>query len=345
LIVAGKDYYNLLGVAKAASGDEIKAAFRKLAHQYHPDKPTGNEAKFKEINEAYQVLGNEEKRRKYDQFGSGFDQPGMGGGQGFGGFDFQGADFGDIFGEMFGGGRSARQREPRGADIIVDADLTFLEAVHGKTLDVPVSRLAPCERCRASGAEPGTEMETCKTCGGAGVRTQTVRTILGQMQTRVTCDACGGAGQIPKQVCKTCEGTGLQREKKTLTVSIPEGVDDGMTLRVRGEGEAVKNGKPGDLHLRLHVEPDNRFERDGDTIYTRLPLGFTQAALGDTIDVETVDGTVELKVPAGTQGGSEFRLRGKGVRGGDHIVIAEVITPKKLSKDQKRLLEEMDLRE
>lgn len=353
-----KDYYQTLGVNKSASADEIKSAFRKLAHQHHPDKPGGNEAKFKEANEAYQVLGDEEKRKKYDQFGSAAFEGGAGGGQGFGGFDFSGfqggggfEDLGEMFGDMFGfgGRRGGAQRVRHGEDIHVDVDVSFHEAIFGVSKELNITKHNACERCGGVGAEPGTSMRTCEDCGGKGVKVVMQRTILGNMQSRVACPSCDGAGEVPKTVCTTCKGEGVTRGRKTLTVNIPGGVDDGNMVRVRGEGEAMKGGEPGDLLLRMHVAPDKRFERQGSTIYSTVEIGFTQAALGDTVDADTVDGSVSLNIPAGTQSGTEFRLRGKGVpvRGGrgDQHVTVRVLTPKKLSKEQRRLLEELDLRE
>lgn len=347
-----KDYYQTLGVSKSANADEIKAAFRKLAHQHHPDKPGGDEAKFKEANEAYQVLGDPEKRQKYDQFGTDAFQNGGGGGQGFGGFDFSGfqgagfEDLGDMFGSMFGGRRAQRVR--RGEDIRVDVDLSFKEAVFGVQKEISVTKNNPCERCGGVGAEPGTEMQTCEDCGGDGVKTVVQRTILGNIQTRVQCASCHGEGEIPKTNCSNCRGEGVMRNRKTLSINIPSGLDDGNIVRVRGEGEAMKGSEPGDLLLHIHVASDKRFERDGETIFSTASIGFTQAALGDSIDVETVDGPVTLKIPTGTQSGTEFRLRGKGVqtrRGrGDHLVTVKVETPKRLSREQKKLLEELGLR-
>lgn len=353
-----KDYYKILGIEKGASQDEIKKAFRKIAHKYHPDKPTGDEEKFKEANEAYQVLGDEQKRAQYDQFGSGaFDgSGGFGGfnGQGFGGFDFSGfqggagfEDLGDIFGDMFGGGRS-RSRERRGSDIQMDLDLTFEEAVFGVQKDVHLTKQAQCERCGGNGGEPGEGMETCKDCDGNGVVIGVQRTILGNMQTKRTCTTCQGTGEIPKKECTGCHGHGVERTSQTLTVTIPPGVENGAMLRVRGEGEAIKGGRSGDLFVRLHVPKSKEFIRDGYNLIKEVEIGFTQAALGDTIEVNTVDGPVDLKIPSGTQSGSRFRMRGKGVphnRGrGDQFVIVTVVTPKKLSREQKKLLEELDLR-
>lgn len=347
-----KDYYKILGVEKNASQKDIKNAFRKLAHQYHPDKAGGDEAKFKEANEAYQVLSDEKKRAQYDQFGSaafggtaGFD------GQGYGGFSgFQGAagfeDLGDIFGDLFGSGRT-RSRERRGSDIQVDMELTFKESIFGVQKEVELIKTATCDRCAGTGGEPGADMETCKNCDGNGVQIGVQRTMFGNIQTKRTCETCQGTGEMPKKPCTTCHGQGVLRKKQTFTVTIPSGVENGAVLRVRGKGEAIKAGHTGDLFVRLHVPTDRHFERQGTTLISQATIGFTQAALGDTIEVETVDRQVDLKIPAGTQSGSQFRLRGKGVphgRGrGDQIVIVNIETPTKLSREQKKLLEELNL--
>ncbi len=353
-----KDYYKILDVDRGASQDEIKKAFRKLAHKYHPDKDGGGEEKFKEINSAYQVLGDEQKRKQYDQFGSAaFENGGFGGGGGFGagGFDFSGfqgaagfEDLGDIFGDIFGGGRQARPRTPRGQDIQMDIDITFHESMFGVQKDISLRKPSACERCSGNGAEPGQGMDTCSTCEGAGVETTVQRTILGAMQSKRTCGTCQGTGEVPKEACSTCSGSGLEQSSKNLNVTIPQGVEDGAIMRVRGEGEAVKAGTAGDLYIRIHVAPDKRFVRDGMHIRSEKEIGFTQAALGDTVDIETIDGVVELKIPSGTQSGSHFRIKGKGVPStsatGDHYVTVHVETPKKLSREQKKLLEELDLR-
>ncbi len=361
-----KDYYKILNVNKNASADDIKKAFRTQAHKYHPDKAGGDEAKFKEANEAYQVLGDPEKRAKYDQFGSAaFDgSSGFGGSQGFGGFssrggpgsawDFSGfqqaggfEDLGDLFGDMFGG-RGGGRGQPRGSDIQVDADLSFSESVFGVNKDIEVTKNAACERCAGTGGEPGSGMKTCDTCKGSGVQVTMQRTILGTMQSKRSCEVCQGTGEIPNKICSTCHGEGVERKRERLSVGIPAGVDDGAVLRVREKGEAVRGGRTGDLFVRLHVKHDPRFERDGIHIHSQSTIGFTQAALGDTIEIETVDGKGDLKIPAGTQSGSQFRLRGKGVpsnRGrGDQIVTVEVKTPERLSREQKKLLEELNLK-
>ncbi|NQV89485.1 MAG: molecular chaperone DnaJ [Parcubacteria group bacterium] len=349
-----KDYYKVLDVDKGASQEEIKKAFRKKAHSHHPDKEGGDEEKFKEANEAYQVLGDTEKRQKYDQYGSAaFDGQGAGGGQGFGGFDFSGGggfeDLGDIFGDLFGGGRRRGPATPRGNDVQVDLDLSFKESVFGVDRDIELTKTSGCQRCTGTGGEPGTSMETCGACNGSGVQVTAQRTILGVMQHKQTCSNCQGSGETASKNCTSCHGQGVDKINKKLSVRIPAGVEHGATLRVRGEGEAVKGGKSGDLFVRLHVKPDKRFDRQGSTIISYAKIGFTQAALGDTIEAPTVDGAVDLKIPAGTQSGTQFKLNGKGVDGprgrGDQIVVIEVITPKKLSRGQKKLLEELDLKE
>lgn len=350
-----KDYYAILGVAKSASQDEVKAAFRKLAHQHHPDKG-GDEAKFKEVNEAYQVLGDAERRAKYDQFGSAAFEHG-----GAGGFDFNQAfgagfdpnmfgDLGDLFGGMFGGGGGGRGRRPKGQDMAFDVHLSFKESIFGVEKELPLPKNYSCDRCGGVGADPGSKMKTCDTCKGQGFTVIQQRSFFGTIQSRVACEVCHGSGEVPEKPCTQCHGKGTIHAKKTLRVEIPAGVEDGMQIRVRGQGEAMgRGGEAGDLYLRVHVDADPRFERDGDTIYVKKNVGFTQAALGDEVEVDTVDGKVSMKVPPGTQSGEELRLRGKGVpsgRGrGDQIVIVNVVTPKHVSKEQRQLLEELNLRE
>lgn len=349
-----KDYYQILGVSKSATQEEIKQAFRKLAHKYHPDKEGGDEAKFKEINEAYQVLGDPTKRKKYDQFGSAaFENGGFGGtgGQGFGGFDFSGfgngagfEDLGDIFGDLFGGGR---RQKSRGSDIEVDVNISFRDSVFGTKKDLILTKPSSCDRCGGTGGEPGTRMETCATCRGHGMEVFAQRTILGTIQTKRTCSVCQGSGEVPKQKCSTCFGKGIEKKQRTIELMIPSGVEDGSVLRVRGEGEAVKGGASGDLFVHLRVARDPQFMRDGNDIRSEINIGFSQAALGCMVDVNTIDGKVELKIQPGTQPGAQFRLRGKGVqtsRGrGDHLVTVHVVTPRKLNAKQKKLLEELDL--
>ncbi len=345
-----KDYYNILGVERTASQDEIKRAFRKLAHEHHPDKG-GSEAKFKEINEAYQALGDTEKRSRYDQFGSADGPQGFGGAGGYpGGFDPNAfGDLGDLFGNIFGGS-GGHSRAQRGQDVEMEMFLSFKEAIFGVAKEITVNKTNTCSRCGGQGADPGTKMKTCNTCKGKGFTIANQRTILGSVQMRVACSDCEGRGEQPEKPCTECQGQGTSRGRKVLRVDIPAGVEDGMQMRVRGEGESIgAQGEPGDLYLRLRVAPDARFARQGPTIYLNKKIGFTQAALGDSVQVDTVDGLVSMKIPPGTQSGDELRLRGKGVpsnRGrGDQIVIMQVTTPTKLDKNTKRLLEELNLRE
>lgn len=346
-----KDYYKILGVDKTASQDDIKKAFRKLAHEHHPDKG-GQEAKFKEINEAYQALGDADKRARYDQFGSADGPQGFGGGGGFpGGFDPNAfGDLGDIFGSFFGGSTGGRGRSQKGEDVEMEMHLTFKESIFGVAKEITLNKTNTCARCGGQGAEPGTKLKDCATCKGKGFTIANQRTILGSVQMRVACIDCNGRGELPEKVCTECRGEGTSRGRKVLRVDIPAGVEDGMQMRVRGEGESIGTaGEPGDLYLRLRVSADQRFGREGTTLYVTKKVGFTQAALGDTVTVDTVDGPVSMKIPPGTQSGDELRLRGKGVpsnRGrGDQIVIVKVITPTKLDKNTKRLLEELKLKE
>lgn len=347
----------MLGVGKGSSQDEIKRAFRKLAHEYHPDKG-GDEAKFKEINEAYQVLGDEQKRAQYDQFGSGaFDGTGNFaggfGGQGFpGGFDpNMFGDLGDIFGNIFGGGAGGGggARRAKGSDIAVEVTLGFKESIFGVEKEIALAKNYACDRCGGVGAEPATAMKKCPTCNGQGYTVQAQRTLFGTIQTRVPCATCHGRGEVPEKPCAECKGKGTVHTRKTLRVDIPSGVEDGMQIRVRGQGEARAGGEPGDLYLHIRVQPDVRFAREGEHIYVNKKIGFTQAALGDEVEVDTVDGKVNMKIPPGTQSGDELRLRGKGVphgRGrGDQIVVVRVVTPSKLSRRERELLEELNLRE
>ena len=351
-----KDYYKILGVNKNASAEEIKKAFRALAHQHHPDKAGGNEAKFKEINEAYQVLGDPEKRQRYDQFGSAaFD-----GAQGFPGGGFSGfsqgginfdfgdiGDLGDMFGNAFGFGGGRSRRASRGRDLQTDLYLSFEESIFGASKDISLNKTEACARCGGVGAEPGSKMKTCDKCNGAGYQVQTRRTILGVFQSKTECSACDGEGETPEKICDECRGSGLQKNKKTLSVEIPAGVENGNTLRLNGQGEAIKGGQSGDLFIRLRVKEDARFVRNGFDLRSEALVGFSTAALGGTVEVETVDGKAELKIPAGTQSHTEFRLRDKGVpsrRGrGDQIVLVKVATPKNLSRKQKELMEELGL--
>lgn len=342
-----RDYYEILGIEKNATKDEIKKAYRKLARQYHPDvsKEENAAEKFKEITEAYEVLSDDQKRAQYDQFGHADPNAGFGGFGGGG--DFGG--FGDIFDMFFGGG--GRRRDPnaprQGADLQYTMTLSFEEAIFGKETDIEIPKEEECSTCHGTGAKPGTQPETCSHCHGTGQVSVEQNTPFGRIVNRRACHHCNGTGKFIKTKCTTCGGNGKVRKRKKIHVKIPAGVDEGQQIRVGGQGEPGINGGPaGDLYVVFHVRSHEFFERDGDDIYCEMPITFTQAALGDEIEVPTVHGRVKLKVPAGTQTGTHFRLRGKGapnVRGygqGDQHVKIRVVTPTKLSQKQKELLRE-----
>ncbi|HEU0050763.1 MAG TPA: molecular chaperone DnaJ [Patescibacteria group bacterium] len=356
-----KDYYKILGVEKNASEEDIKKAYRRLAHEHHPDKNGGDEKKFKDINEAYQVLGDKQKRATYDQFGSAaFEQGGAGGFHGFGGFDFSqgqgfppGADFGDlgdILGEMFGfGGLGGRAKtQTRGKDIEMDLELSFKEAAFGLQKTFSIYKHSICSRCHGDGAEPGSKLESCGTCHGSGQVRQAQRSLFGTIQTVTACPTCHGRGKKPEKDCVQCRGLGVERKEQTMAVTIPGGMDDGEALRVTGEGEAAAyGGKPGDLFLRIHIKPDPRFERDGNDIHSEIQVSLTMLVLGGTISVETLDGTTELSIPEGTPADTVFTLRGKGIPylrshgRGNHLIRVIPDIPKHLTREQKRLIEEL----
>ncbi|MED4934481.1 molecular chaperone DnaJ [Heyndrickxia coagulans] len=348
-----RDYYEVLGVAKDASKDEIKKAYRKLSKKYHPDINKAPDAaeKFKEIQEAYEVLSDDQKRAQYDQFGHAGPNQGFGGGNGFGGFsssDFDSFGFEDIFSTFFGGGRRNDPNAPRqGADLQYTMTLEFEEAVFGKETDIQIPREETCDTCHGTGAKPGTHPKECPHCHGTGQLNTEQQTPFGRIVNRRVCHYCGGTGKIITDKCKTCGGTGRVKKRRKIHVKIPAGIDDGQQLRVAGQGEPGINGGPaGDLYIIFHVRPHELFERDGDDIYCEIPITFTQAALGDEIEVPTLHGKVKLKIPAGTQSGTKFRLRGKGVPNvhghgtGDQHVIARIVTPRKLTERQKQLLRE-----
>lgn len=350
-----RDYYEVLGISKDASEQEIKKAYRKMAMKYHPDKNQGNkesEEQFKEVNEAYEVLSDPQKRRTYDQFGhagfsgGGFGQGGFSGGQGFGGFEDM---FGDIFGDMFGGGsRGSRKNGPRkGADMRLRMELKFEEAAFGVEREISIQREEECDACHGSGAKPGTNSNTCPTCKGSGEVRQTTRTPFGNMMNVAQCPNCNGAGTIIEHKCDTCSGQGRVRKAKKLNVKIPAGVDDGATIKMSSEGQlGLKGGPRGDLYIIINVIPHKLFERDGYNVYLEMPITFVQAALGDEVEVPTLDGKVKYKIPEGTQSGTVFRLRGKGIQHlrssqrGDQLIRVNVEVPKKLSDKQKDLLKD-----
>lgn len=344
-----RDYYEVLGINREASETEIKKAYRRLARKYHPDVNPGDqeaEAKFKEVSEAYEVLSNPEKRQRYDQFGHAGvnDQGGFGGG--FGGFD--GADFGgfgDIFDMFFGGGGRRRNGPMKGADLKYNLDITFEEAAFGAEKDFAVTKNETCSRCDGSGAAPGSSVRTCEACNGSGQVQYAQNTPFGRFVQTKTCEHCHGKGKVIEKPCSSCRGSGIVKKQKKINVRIPAGVDTGSRLRVSGEGEpGIKGGPPGDLFVYIRVKPHKIFVREGNDVICDIPISYPQAALGDEIEVPTLDGKVKLKVPEGTQSGTYFRLRGKGIpdlhgygRGDQHVRVV-VSIPTKLSEEQKDLL-------
>lgn len=360
-----RDYYEVLGVSKNASETEIKKAFRKLARKYHPDlnkdNPKEAEKKFKEVNEAYEVLSDAKKRAQYDQFGhaafsngsggSGAGAGDFGGFGGFGGFsDFGDAsDLGDIFGSFFGGGgRSSRRRGPqRGDDLRYNLEIDFEAAAFGKNVELTIPRTEECKKCHGTGAAEGTQPETCPKCNGSGQVQEVHNTPFGRMVNAHQCDRCGGTGKVIKKPCPACNGTGHTRVNRKISVKIPAGVDSNSRIRVSGGGEAGdRGGSPGDLYVYITVRPHKIFQREGNDVICEVPISFVQAALGDKIEVPTLDGRVEISVPAGVQSGTILRMKGKGIprlRGsgrGDQHVRVKVLTPQKLTAKQKSLLQE-----
>jgi len=354
-----RDYYEVLGISKTASADEIKKAYRKAAVKYHPDKDGGDETKFKEVGEAYEVLKDSSKRQRYDQFGhAGVGGNGGGGAAGnpFGGyggfngqnvnFDFGDGGLGDIFGQFFGGGAGRNQGPRRGRDVEATLQLSFEEAVFGVEERIELEMNDECSHCHGTTVEPGYEMKTCPTCRGAGQVNRVMNTIFGQIQQAMTCETCGGTGKVPEKVCTVCHGKGVERRKKTINLKVPAGIDDGATIRLKEHGEAIGKGQKGDLYVHIRVKAHKIFTREGDIILSEQHIGMIDATLGTEVEVETVDGKVRMKVPAGTQSGTDFKLSNHGVphmksdRRGPHIVSIIVDTPTKLSKKQKELLEQ-----
>ena len=346
--MAKRDYYEVLGVSRDASEADIKKAYRRLAMKHHPDRNPDDpkaEAAFKEAKEAYEVLSEKDKRAVYDQHGHAGVEAAAGGGRGGPGFnpgDAFGDIFGDVFGDIFGGGRRGRSTVFRGADLRYELSLTLEQAVFGDTINLTLPTLVNCETCSGSGAKPGTKPVTCKTCEGAGQ----VRMAQGFFSIQQTCPTCRGSGQQIEQPCGTCQGRGRVQKSKTLAVKVPAGVDNGDRIRLTGEGEAGQNGgPPGDLYVEIRIQPHDIFERDGADLSCGIPVNFAVAALGGSVQVPTLDGEVTLKIPAETQSGRVFRLRGKGVRPvrgsgpGDLFCRVEVETPVNLTAEQKRLLE------
>lgn len=358
-----KDYYEVLGVNKTASKDEIKKAFYKLAHKYHPDKKEGDEKKFKEVNEAYQVLSDEGKRAKYDQFGSGFENMGGGAGaygqgQGFGGFDFSGFqggfqngdfDFGnlnDIFSDFFAGGMGGRAQARRGRDISTEIQISFADAVFGVTRKILITKISSCEICKGNGAKPGTKMETCRTCNGQGKIHEAKRTILGTISSTKVCDACLGSGEVPKEKCEKCHGKGTLRKEEEISIAVPAGIRNGEMVRMSGMGEAIPKGTAGDLYIKINVTPHVVFRRDGNDLVMTLNLKLSDALLGTEYPIETLDGKINIKIPEGVGINEILRVKGKGVpfskgKRGDLLIKLNIKLPNKLSRKSREIIEEL----
>jgi len=349
-VTTKRDYYEVLGVDRSASETDIKRAFRKLAFQYHPDRnrDDGAEEKFKEVNEAFEVLSDANKRAAYDRFG----HAGAGFGQGFGGFrgfDDVFGGLGDIFDTFFGGAATTTRTGPqRGSDIRLGITISFEEAVFGCDKQVEIQRVENCSECHGTGSEPGSQAEKCPECDGSGQVRRVQRSVFGRFVNIATCPRCGGEGRLVTRPCSKCRGSGREKRKRRLVVSIPAGVDDGSQIRISGEGNAgTRGGGPGNVYVSLEVEGHALFQRRGDDILYDLPVNFVQAALGDEVEIPTVDSPVSVKIPPGTQAGKVIRLRDKGVphlRGGgrgSQLVMVHVVTPESLTKEQRRLLEEL----
>lgn len=356
-----KDYYEILGVSKSASADDIKKAFRKLAHQYHPDKGKGNEEKFKEASEAYSVLSDSAKRSQYDTYGHGFSGAGGGAGAGgfggFEGFDFGGfrqsagggfefnfEDLGDIFGDFFGGG-GRRQSQKKGRDISIDIEVTFKESVFGVEKHVLLNKNIVCERCKGNRAEPGSDMVSCATCGGKGTIREMKRSIFGQIAATRTCTDCHGVGAVPKEKCKECKGKGVHEAAEDIRIDVPAGIENGEMIRFTGKGEAITAGAPGDLYVKIHVQKDKVFHKEGSNLVMDLDVKLTDAILGAEYQIETLDGPLTIVIPNGVSFGEVLRVKGKGVptggRRGDLFIRVKIKIPTKLSKQEKKIVEEL----
>lgn len=353
-ILMSKDYYGILGVEKNASKDDIKKAFRKLAHKYHPDKKEGDESKFKEVNEAYQILSDEKKRAEYDTYGQTFGGQGGGYGDfgGFGGFGgAQGAgvefDIGDIFSQFFGGQGGGMGRERRGRDMSIDIEVSFKDAVFGTKRSILLTKMGVCDDCGGTGAKKGSGMKTCEACNGQGKVHEARKSPFGTFSVTRVCETCGGTGEVPKEVCATCKGQGVLHKREEVNIRIPAGIGSGEMIRITGGGEAIPKGTPGDLYIKVHVTPDEQFSREGNNIVMKLPIKLSEALLGVTRTIETLDGNIDISIPAGATFGEKLRVRGKGVptgegeRRGDLLVVLSIEMPKKLSRKAKKLVEEL----
>lgn len=345
-----KDYYNILGVSKRASKEEIKKAFRKLAHKYHPDKKDGNEIKFKEVSEAYGILSDDKKRAEFDAYGRTFNDGG--GGAGFGGFEgfaggagfnAQNFDFGDIFSEFFGGGR---QRVKRGRDISIDIAVSFKESIFGAERKILLTKTSKCAICSGSGAKESSELKTCTICNGKGKIHETKSSLIGTFTSVRSCSPCRGTGSIPKDKCGTCRGFGVLKQEDEIPITIPPGISNGEMIRLTGVGEAIVDGMPGDLYIKVHVQEDDVFKKEGNNIRMDLNIKFTDALLGGEYTIATLDGDITVKIPAGVSFGEVLRIREKGVvitknHRGDLLIRIHIIVPTKLSRKGKQLIEEL----
>ncbi len=357
-----KDYYTVLGVDKKASKDDIKKAFRKLAHKYHPDKGGTDESKFKEITEAYAILSDDKKRREYDTYGQAFaggsppPWSGKAGSQGFGGFDFsqfqrgfeQGTefDFGDIFGDIFGGARGNTTRTSRGRDISIDLEIPFKDSIFGTTRAVLIAKVSTCNLCHGTGGLPGTELMVCATCNGSGRIHETRNSILGQFTNVRVCTVCSGSGKIPKEKCTECKGHGVRRKEDEIKINVPAGIDNGEMIRLPQQGEAIKAGTAGDLYVKIHVKPHPVFRREGSNLIMNLPVKLSDALLGTVVPIEILEGKMlEVKIPSMKRAEEHLRIAGKGVpidgRRGDLIIRLEVALPHKLSSKAKKIVEDL----
>lgn len=356
-----KNYYEILGVEKNASKEDVKKAFHKLAHKHHPDKNNGDDKKFKEVNEAYQVLSDDSKRSRYDQFGSadgpqGFGGQGYGGQQsGFEGFDFSGfqngqgfdmGDIGDIFGDFFGGGGRGNRRAQKGRDIQVEIDLNFEDSIFGISRTISINKQSTCNICKGTGAKVGTKMNTCSTCGGNGKIREVRRSILGSFSTTKICDICLGNGKIPSEKCSNCSGRGVHKKQQDIDINIPAGINKGEMLKMAGMGEDIQNGHSGDLFIKVNIKTHAVYNRDGMNLTMDLPIKLTDSLLGMTYNLKTLEGkNIEVKIPEGINHNELLRVRGYGVpaRGGrgDIILCIKVKMPTKLSRKMKELIEEM----
>lgn len=348
-----KNYYDTLGVEKSATSDDIKKAFRKLALKFHPDKTGGDEKKFKEINEAYQILSDERKRKEYDTYGQVFSQNGGGGGgQGFGGFDFsnfgQGADFdaadlGDIFSEFFGGRRG--RQTVRGRDISIDIQVSFGDAIFGTTRNVLLTKVSTCATCQGKGAKPGSKLKKCTTCGGKGRMRETRRSFLGSFTTEQECGVCVGTGEIPEHTCAACNGQGVVKRTEEIKITIPAGMEQGEMIRLTGMGEAAPQGVSGDLYVKVHIEAHKQFVREGSNLIMDLEVKLTDALLGGVYNVATLDGDISVTIPAGVSYGELLRVKGRGVptpdRRGDLLMRVVIKFPTKLNKKVQTLVQEL----